>query len=894
MGSILQEIKEKGLSRRTFVAGSALAVATLALQGCADDKKTENELKETEETEPVVEGEWVPVICNNHCMGMCALKVYMVDGIPIRMKTDDTHPDTPDYPQRRACQLGRSRLNDNFGPMRLKYPMKRKNWKPGGGANSTQELRGKDEWERISWDEAIDSIATEMTRIKEAYGNRAILGLQPKRMDRRGMISPDTANRYGYGFMNALNLFGGFTASWGPWSSGSWTFSTLLYGMSSSWNNDRLDCRNCEYAIVIGNNAVVSTDGASIHVLTRPMKEAGVKFYYVDPMYHDTMAAVDAEWVPIRPATDKALLMGMAYVMFTEDDPIDNPIIDWEFLETYTIGYDADHMPEGVEDTTENFKDYILGTYDGIPKDPAWAENITGVPAAKIFELGLVMAKDNKTALIGGVAPARTNTSEVYTQMIMAVGTMGGHLGKSGHFVTGSMPGNVFNGGSLVREGGFNLVELENPVEDSMDHSGIWKSLSAKRYRFTGDQEFLPYEMRDLEVKCLYCFVMNMVQSTVNMAGAVEYFRTGDLDLFVSHSITLNDTSRFADFVLPCLTPMEMCDMIRSGAEYLTFGMKVVEPIYEAKSYQWIGAELLKKWGIDPALAYPISEAQQNFAMVYGAEVRTADGKDWQPLISFTAEEAASTGLDCEPRAEGAISYTDIKKQGIYQIPRSPGDPFTSLGGASFVNDPVKNAVGSGSGKLEFYSSRSHELSNNMGQGYLHPLPKYVPTVNGYEYTFSDFEKGIKGDTPFQYYSPHYPRVKHSHFDNIDTLREAFIRPVWINSKDAQAKGISDGDTVRLFNENGSALRPACVTERVMPGVIGLPHGAQCLLDESNGFNIAGSDNWLSYSVSTGLGTAGYNSQRCDIEKWSTPLPADLDLPNPTPDFQRVTAFQQA
>jgi anaerobic dimethyl sulfoxide reductase subunit A len=885
MGQLIDSVKERGLSRRMFVQGSALAAATLALQGCVNQG---NSMRETEDTTPVVEGEWVSVICNNHCQGTCQLKAYIVDGIPVRLKSDDTHEDSPDWPQRRACQLGRSKIYDHYGPMRLKFPMKRKSWQPGGGENAHGDLRGRDEWERVEWDAALDTIATEMVRIRDTYGNRAILGLQPNWALIPGGKFPTESHAayFGWSFWNVLSLFGGFTSSWGPWSSGSYTFSEKLYGAVSSWCNDRMDCRNIQYAIVFGNNAVVSTDGGSIHVLVRPMKDAGVKFYYIDPMYHDTMAAIDAEWVPIRPATDKALLLGMAYVMFSEDDPAANSIIDWEFLEKYAVGYDANHMPEGIA-SEENFKDYVLGTYDGIPKDQAWAEKITGVSAEKITELGRAMAKENRTALIGGVGPARNNDAEIYTQLIMIVGSMGGHIGKSGHMTTGSMPGNVFNGGSVIRSGASPLMAIENPVDDCLNHCGMWKSLLEKKYHWTGLQQSLPFETRDIDIKCVYSFVMNVAQSTVNMPNAVEFFRT--VDLFVSHSITLNDTSRYADFVLPLLTPWEKSPWVRVRTDYITFGEKILEPIYETKSYQWIGAELLKRWGLDPLEAFPVDVMMENFVIISGCEIKTEDGKDWEPLISFTEEEAALFGHDATPRPEGRISYTELSKTGIYTVKRSPEDQYTSFGGASFINDPETNPVASESGKLQFYSALAFELTSRMGDSIITPLPKYSPTTNGYEATFSDYENGVKGDTPYQYYSPHYPRCKHSHFDNDDILREAFIRPVWISTQDAEEKGISDGDTVRIFNENGSILRPASVTGRLIPGVVAMPHGAQCLVDENTGINIAGSDNWLTYPVYTGMGTAGYNSQRCDFEKWAgDPLPPDLEIPNPTPDFQRV------
>jgi anaerobic dimethyl sulfoxide reductase subunit A len=174
-----------------------------------------------------------------------------------------------------------------------------------------------------------------------------------------------------------------------------------------------------------------------------------------------------------------------------------------------------------------------------------------------------------------------------------------------------------------------------------------------------------------------------------------------------------------------------------------------------------------------------------------------------------------------------------------------------------------------------------------MGYSEVPPIPKYVPTTNGYEDTFSDYENRIKGEYPFQLYTPKYIRSRHAHFDNISWLREAFVRPVFISTQDAQEKGISDMDTVRVYNNNGSVLRPACVTNRIMPGIVGLPHGGEIRVDETTGYNFAGSANWLTYPTSTGHGCDGYNSQICNFEKYSgEALELDCFWPNRNPQLQ--------
>jgi len=95
--------------------------------------------------------------------------------------------------------------------------------------------------------------------------------------------------------------------------------------------------------------------------------------------------------------------------------------------------------------------------------------------------------------------------------------------------------------------------------------------------------------------------------------------------------------------------------------------------------------------------------------------------------------------------------------------------------------------------------------------------------------------------------------------------------PVWINTQDAKDKGIVDGDTVLIYNEFGKTLRPAALTERLMPGVLALPHGAAVDLDEETGIDKAGADNVLCGPICSGIGTSGYNTTLVNFEKYTGP-----------------------
>lgn len=169
----MSERQKVALSRRSFLAWTSAAsvMATLPLSKRLYAATPEEEKAVAQATDAVTQGTWKPVACWHNCGGRCVNKALVVEGVVVRQKTDDVVADSPDFPQQRGCLRGRSQRKQVFGADRLKYPMKRKGWAPGGGDKS---LRGRDQWVRISWDEALDIVASESKRIKEKYGNESI------------------------------------------------------------------------------------------------------------------------------------------------------------------------------------------------------------------------------------------------------------------------------------------------------------------------------------------------------------------------------------------------------------------------------------------------------------------------------------------------------------------------------------------------------------------------------------------------------------------------------------------------------------------------------------------------------------------------------------------------
>ncbi len=200
---LTQALTNTAISRRTFLKWSAVLGGTAALAGNLDLGLKSVEAAAQNTVAAPKEGKWVAAACWHNCGGRCLLKAQVVEGVVTRVKTDDTHADSPEWFQQRACSRGRAQRQLVFGADRLKYPMKRKNWAPGGG---NKELRGRDEWVRISWDEALTIAANEIIRISEKYGNNSIFdAIGSSEIGRALMITGGLVNRWG-------------NVSWGTWA----------------------------------------------------------------------------------------------------------------------------------------------------------------------------------------------------------------------------------------------------------------------------------------------------------------------------------------------------------------------------------------------------------------------------------------------------------------------------------------------------------------------------------------------------------------------------------------------------------------------------------------------------------------------------------------------------
>ena len=840
-------------------------VAGLAATGCSAESSLEATDAKGMPIDPAKGGEWTSAACWHNCGGRCMNKVMVKDGAVIRQKSDDTHEDSFDYPQQRGCVRGRAQQQQCFGADRLKYPIKRKSWSP---ENPNGEMRGKDEWERISWDEAISYIGDQFKTIKEKYGSQAFL-----------------LGSYGSRFAFApLLAWGGHTSTADTTSHGAYLLNTAdtigIPRTDAGVCNDRTDMLNADTIVFHASNPAWSTAGTPSYHYIRA-KEAGVKFITIDPIYTASAQMLDAEWIPIRTGTDTAFLLGVASEMLRLDKA-EGDIVDWEFLDKYTVGFDADHMPEDLKEDV-NFADYLEGKYDGVKHDAEWASAICGVPVEKITWFAREIGKKKNVWLLHNFAAARCNGCENIPQLFMTLGAMGGHMGKPGNCTANNYHANAGNGGpALVKGGKTGYPALKNDIDGVIPGPQVWEACLTGKYRMVGDwyagKGSHAGEDRTCDIHCIIHDENAYLQTGPNMKRGIEAHRKMDFVLAKAQFMTTQ--AMYSDIVLPVTTQWEVPGgLLASNREFLLCFSRVTEPLFEAKTDVEINSLIMKAIGVDPETVYPISPKQAFFNSIAGTTVIADDdsGK-YVPLVTVTEADLKEWGVEGETQT-GRVGLNEFVSNGGYQVERKKDDKHSSfLGYASFIKDPEKNPLKTKSGKFEITCQAKADLFNSIGlcdHAYA-PYPEYLVPSVGYETTFKDGKiGGEKGEYPYLLFNPHYFRRSHSVFDNCPWLREAWANPVFLNASDAKEKGIEEGDTVRVWTKYGEVLRKACCMENLMPGEVGIPHGSWVRLNEKTGIDEGGADNYLTGNDISGCGVTSYNNNNCNFEKYDGPALED-------------------
>lgn len=734
---------------------------------------------------PTEEEQIVPVFCSHHCASSCFLKAHVKDGIVRRIESD-----TGEDPQYRACARGRAYRQRLYGPNRLEAPMKRVG------------ERGAGRFEKISWDEALDTIAGEYKRIRDAYGPESII-VASSIGDSNNLHTPGAITR-------ALGLAGGYTGTWGFWSFEQSQFAQLATFGTAFNRNSPDGFLHSKLILLWGcNPAVVSYENGFTGYLMQA-KEAGVRIVSIDPRYTRSSAVLADQWIPILPATDTAMVIAMAYVIIKEG------LQDQPYLDTYTVGF-------------EKYRDYILGIEDRVPKTPGWAEAITGVPAATIEALAKAYAAAKPAALISGIVPARTAYGEQFTRATIALSAMMGNIGVLGGEVSANAWPGTHNT-KMPRGGRGTLPYTPNPVQDlpNFSYHRINNSPDVSPDRIgLNNHKIADAILRGkaggypADYRMLFCLNTNYLNQDANTNRIVEAFKALEFAVTMDHFMTA--TGRYCDIVLPTCTMLER-NAIGTAMEqnFIAYSGKAVETVGESRSHLDIGAGLAEKLGIT------------NFNDMTEEELLR------QSLAHFEAYR--------DENGKPLPDYETLKKKGIVKF--NDTEPFVAF--KAQIEDPENHPFDTPSGKIEIYSRKIAELNDPD-----------IPSIPTYIEAWEGRNDPLAEKYPLQMLSTHSLVRAHSQFDNLPWLRELHPQTILMNSDDAQARGIGEGDMVHIFNDRGEMIIPARLSERIMPGVVDIKQGAWYSPDES-GIDRGGCPNVLTRDAASPSG--GFITSSCLIE----------------------------
>ncbi len=723
--------------------------------------------------------------------------------------------DTAEEVDKRPTSMMKLGIMDRtYDKSRINYPMVRKSYLEGWETGDIKpELRGKEEYVKVDWDTVWSLTAKALLDTAANHGNEAIFSSSYGGWSNAGSFRPNVLQG------RLINLIGGCTNTAGDWSAGASQVSLPhiigdmeVYSPQSAWETIRDEC---EVFVLVGcdpvkNNRIEFT--VADHDMSsrwEMIRDAGVKFVSINPQKTASDEILGSEWVKIVPNTDVALFCAMA------NHVLEQGLEDRAYMDKYTVGADK-------------WIAYVKGEDDGTPKTPEWAAGITGIDADKIREMAELFAKSN-TNIAGAWSLQRAQHGEMTHWAIINFAALTGKIGKPGsgvgfswHYGGGGMP----QSGKATPVGmsqGRNFVKTVCPasrITDMLENPG-------KQVFYNGNTHTYP------DVKVVFNSGNNFMshqQDTNRLIRALEKVET-----IISVDVWWTAATRWADIVMPASSTLEQDD-ISVGGTYSNdkiYGMKkVIEPIGDS---------------------LPDYEIFEGLADKLDMWMQFTEGEDkmYHIRLAYEATDAAKH-----------TPFEEFWEKG-YARQEVPEAAHKWTRHSEFYNDPEGTPLHTTSGKIEMFCEDFAKLE-------LDDCPGMPMWMEKHEYL------GNAKEGQLHVVSPHPWYRLHSQMDQSENLRELYKiqgrEPVRINTEDAASRGIENGDLVELYNDRGTVIAGAVISDEIMKGVVSLYEGAWPSLDSKGRCN-SGLVNFLtSTQPSSGLAQATTaNTTLCSMRKCEDP-----------------------
>jgi anaerobic selenocysteine-containing dehydrogenase len=714
--------------------------------------------------------------------------------------------------------------NRVYSPNRILYPMKRVDWNPKGERNP--QNRGSSKYVRISWDEALDIIVSEIKRVHQEYGPYAVLSQGDGHGETKVIHGP-------HGCQNRLlTLLGGFTFqarnadSWEGWYWGAkHAWGCEFVGQMEPVINAIPDIvENADQVLFWGCDPETTSwgfDGQMASRLCYWFTELGIKNIYICPDLNYGAAVHADKWIPIRPNTDAALQLAIAYLW------IKKGTYDREYINTHTIGFDK-------------FEAYVMGKEDGIPKTPEWAEEKTTIPTRIIKALARAWASKITSIAHGNGGPAirgafatENGRLEVLLLAMQGLGKPGVHQVKMMEWGrrltrdTDPMPlskviPNVFTvslGAMNFSTNKLGTSSTATPlprqiIPKLLIHDALLKApltwYGNTMAMSKVDDQFVKYNYPVegcSEVHMIWTDTPCWITCWNDSNSYIKGLRSPKIEFILAQHPWLENDCLFADVILPVSTKFELNDIASdnmSGQFHLILNeSKCIEARGESKSDYEIVCMIAEKLGL-------LKEYTQ----------------------SLSIEDRIKLGFE-NSGVQKLVSYEEFKAKDYFVVPTDPEWKKYPPGLRKFYEDPENNKLTTPTGKIEFYSQK---LADHF------PDDKERPPVPHWIERSESHDERVSSERAQQYplliVSNHPKWRVHANHDDMTWLREIptckvrgpdcyLYEPLWINPLDAAARGIRSGDVVKVFNERGAVLGGAYVTERIMEGTVYMDHGAR-------------------------------------------------------------------
>ena len=708
-------------------------------------------------------------------------------------------------------------------PTRIDRPMVRAGYHNAGPGSDTAG-RGAEPFVPVSWDRALDLIAGELDRVRDAHGSEAIFAGSYGWASSGKIHHPRTLIR------RLLNLHGGATDAVGNYSCGAaLVVAPYILGTAAPVGMQATEWRNIaehtELIVSFGGmapkNLQVSFGGPGPHRTRGWMARlgaAGVETVSVSPLRDDTVDELGARWLPIRPNADTALMLGLAHSLMEEG------LHDRAFLERYCTGF-------------ERFAAYLDGRADGTVKDAGWAAERCDIAAGEIRGLARRMAAA-RTMITLSYSLQRADRGEQPIWAGIALACMLGQIGLPGGGFGIGYGAMASIGNEKIAAGPRGLPVGKDPTKSFIPVARIADMLlnPGGEYDFDGERRTYP------DIRMVWWAGGNPFHHHQDLNRLLRAWRKPET--IVVQDPFWTPAARHADIVLPAATALERNDLGAGSRDSTIYAMrKAVEPRGEARSDYDIVAALAGRMGLESAFTGGKSEL------------------DWirESYEAFAARMAR----------EGAAlpGFEEFWQDGRARAPE-PAEDFVLF--ADFRADPDANPLNTPSGRIELYSATVANFGYDDCPG--HPV-----WIEPREWLGAPLAERF----PLHLVSNQPATRLHSQLDPSPVSARGKVagrEAATIHPDDARARGIGDGDTVRLFNDRGQCLAGARVSDAVRPGVVVLPTGAwydPAEPGEIGALDRHGNPNVLTHDLGTSRlaqATAAH-SALVEVERWEGEAP---------------------